>query len=120
MDEFWERYRDVIVDYAGRVVGAVALIVLGWLAFKFLLRPVRRLIERSRFGPVISSYISGLAQSAFLVVLILAVLHQLGVQTASLVTLVGAAGLALALSLQNVLSNFTSGLLLISYRMFRV
>ena len=120
MEELWERYRAVIIDYAGRVVGAIALLVVGWLAFKFLIRPIRRLIERSRFGPVISSYLSGLAQSVFIVVLILAVLSQLGVQTASLITLVGAAGLALALSLQNVLANFTSGLLLISYRMFRV
>ena len=48
------------------------------------------------------------------------VLQQLGVETASLLTVLGAAGLAVALSLQNTLANFTAGLLLLSFRMFRV
>jgi small conductance mechanosensitive channel len=64
--------------------------------------------------------VQSLAQTAFIIILILVALNQLGVETASLITLVGAAGLALALSLQGLLTNFTSGLLLISYRLFRV
>src|SRR5262245_13653321 len=120
MEELWERYRDVIIEYGGRVLGAIVLLVVGWLTLKFLFRPFRRVIERSRLGPVVSSYVNGLVHAAFLIVLFLAVLHQLGVQTASLLTILGTAGLALALSLQGVLANFSSGLLLISYRMFRV
>jgi small conductance mechanosensitive channel len=101
-------------------VGALVLLVLGWLVYRLLFRPIRRMLERSRLGPIVVGYLAALIQTAFAIVLILAVLHQLGVQTVSLVTLLGAAGLALALSLQGVLSNFTSGLLLFSYRMFRV
>src|SRR5438876_7071312 len=104
MDEFWHKYQDQIVDYAGRALGALVLLALGWLAYRFLLKPIQRMLQRGRVGPVVASYLGGLIQTAFIIVLILAVLHQLGVQTVSLVTLLGAAGLALALSLQGLLS----------------
>src|SRR5262245_37397705 len=120
MEEPWHEYHALIMGYAGRVLGALALVAVGWLAHRFLLRPLRRVLERGRMGPVVSSYIAGLAQAGLVIVVILAILHQFGVQTVSLITLLGAAGLALALSLQGLLSNFTSGLLLFSYRMFRV
>lgn len=120
MAELWEHIQGPLIEYAGRILGALLLLAGGWLAFRFLLRPLRRLLERSRTGPVIAGYVTGLAQTAFIAVLILAILHQLGVQTASLVTLLGAAGLAVALSLQGLLANFTSGLLVFSYRLFRV
>src|SRR5262249_49921781 len=120
MEEFWHKYQDQIVDYAGRAGGALVLLVLGWLTYRFLLKPIQRLVAGGRVGPVVAGYLGGLIRAAFIIVLILAVLHQLGVQTLSLVTLLGAAGLALALSLQGLLANFTSGLLLFSYRLFRV
>ena len=50
----------------------------------------------------------------------LAVLQQLGMETTSLLTLVGAAGVAIALSLQNALANFASGLIILSFRMVRI
>jgi small conductance mechanosensitive channel len=120
VEDLWLKYRDQLLDFGGRLVGAALILILGWLAFRLVFRLLRGVLGRSRFGPVVSSYVQSLAQTAFIVVLILAVLNQLGVETTSLVALVGAAGVALALSLQGVLSNLASGLVLISYRLFRV
>src|SRR5262245_35046104 len=114
LEEFWDKYRERIVEYGGHIAGAFILLVLGWLAVRFVLGPLRRVLQRSGMNPVIASYVTGLAHSAFIIFLVLAVLSQLGVETTSLIALVGAAGLAVGLSLQGLMSNFTAGLLILS------
>jgi small conductance mechanosensitive channel len=109
-----------VVDYAGRVVGAVLILVLGWLAARFLAGPLRRWFDRSRLDPSAASFLVSTARAAVHVVVIHSALQQLGVQTTSLLAQLGAAGLAIALSLQGSLANFASGLLLLSFRMVRV
>jgi small conductance mechanosensitive channel len=110
----------LVVDFAGRLAGAVLILVVGWLAVHFLVGPLRQLLGRSRLDPSAASFLVNSARSAILIVVILTALQQLGVQTASLLTLLGAVGLAVALSLQGSLANFASGLLVLSFRMVRI
>jgi small conductance mechanosensitive channel len=120
MNEWWFRTQVLLREYGPRV-GAVLLILLaGWLALRALVGPLRRLLGRSRFDPSVASFVSNSARTLILSAVFLAVLQELGVQTASLLTLLGAAGLAVALSLQGSLANFASGLLLLSFRTVRV
>jgi small conductance mechanosensitive channel len=120
MDQFWEMIRQPALDYAGRALGAALILVVGWLAVHFLVGPLRRLLTRSRADPSVASFLLNTARSAILVVVILGVLQQFGISTTSLLTLLGAAGLAIALSLQGSLANFASGLLILSFRMMRI
>ena len=106
--------------YAHRVLAAVLILAAGWLAVRFLLGPLRRLLERGRADPSVASFLVNSLRSAIVVVVILAVLQQLGVETTSLLTVLAAAGLAVALSLQGSLANFASGLIVLSFRMVRV
>ncbi len=117
MNELWQSIRDPLLDYSGRALGAALIVVVGRLAVHFLVGPLRRMLDRSRADPSVSSFLVNSARSAILVVVLLGVLQQLGVHTTSLLTLLGAAGLAVALSLQGSLANFASGLLLLSFRM---
>jgi small conductance mechanosensitive channel len=71
-------------------------------------------------GSVLILLLVNTARTAILVLMLVAVLQQLGVETTSLLTLLGTAGLAVALSLQSSLANFTSGLLLLTFRTVRV
>ncbi|HLJ97326.1 MAG TPA: mechanosensitive ion channel family protein [Gemmataceae bacterium] len=106
--------------YAGRLLGAVLIVAAGWLAVHFLVGPIRHRVQRSRADPSVASFVVNSLRAAIVVVVILAVLQQLGVETTSLLTVLAAAGLAVALSLQSSLANFASGLLVLSFRMVRV
>ena len=120
MDDFWQRFPGLALDYSGRLLGSVLILGVGWLAIRFVVSPPRRLLARSRIDPSAASFLANSARSALWVVVVLGILHQLGVETASLLTLVGAAGLAVALSLQGSLANFAAGILLLSFRLVRV
>jgi small conductance mechanosensitive channel len=106
--------------YLVRGVGAALILVLGWLALRFLVGPLRRWLDRSRLDPSAASFLVGSVRTIVIVVVLLTALQQLGVQTTSLLALLGAAGLAVALSLRGSLANFASGLLLLSSRVVRV
>jgi small conductance mechanosensitive channel len=120
MDELWNLIRAHSLELTERVAVAVIILILGWLAGRIVVGPLRRLLGRSRVDPSVASFLVSTARSALLIVVLVAVLQQLGVQTASLITLLGAAGLAVALSLQGSLANFAAGLLLLSFRIVRV
>jgi small conductance mechanosensitive channel len=120
MPEVWEFIRPYLVEYGGRLLGVLALVVVGWLAIRFLLSPVRRLLARSRLDPSLGSFLVNSARTLVVVAIVLASLHELGVETASLLTLLGAAVLAVALALQGSLTNFASGLVVLAYRLVRV
>jgi small conductance mechanosensitive channel len=81
---------------------------------------LRRLLGRSRLDVSVASFLVNTVRTALLVVVLLTVLQQLGLETTSLLTLLGTAGLAVALSLQGSLANFASGLLLLAFRTVRV
>jgi small conductance mechanosensitive channel len=120
MEELWQKLQPEVVLYSGRIAGAVLILLLGWLVLHFLVGPLRKLLGRSRLDPSVASFLANSARTIILVAVILALLQQLGVQTTSLLTLLGAASLAIGLALQNLLSNFFSGLSLLSFRMVRV
>jgi len=121
MGELWRRIAEVPVDsYVVRAAGVVLILVAGWVVIHFLVGPLRRLLERSRIDPSMASFVANTVRSLILVAILVAVLQQVGVPMASLLTLLGAAGLAIALSLQGSLANFASGLLVLSFRIVRV
>ncbi len=120
MERFWQHLDPQIVDFSIHLLGALVILVFGWFLLRLLRSPMRRLLERGRFDPSGSSFLVGSISSVLMVVVLIAVLQQLGVQTASMVTLLGAVGLAVALSLQGSLANFAAGVLLLSFRVVRV
>jgi small conductance mechanosensitive channel len=121
MGELWRRIAEGPTDnYLVRAVGVVIILVVGWVVVHFLVGPLRRLLERSRIDPSAASFVANTVRTLILVAILVAVLQQVGVPMASLLTLLGAAGLAIALSLQGSLANFASGLLVLSFRIVRV
>src|ERR1700692_3948885 len=120
MEAFWHEVWRRLDPHVGRILGAVVIVLVGVLALRYLTTPFRRLLERSRLEPSLVSFLANTVWGLLLVVIAIGVLQQLGVETTSLLTVLAAAGLAIALSLQNTLANFTAGLLLLSFRMLRV
>ncbi len=120
MGNWWEHIPSWLREYALRLSGAVLILLLGWVANRLLVGPLRRLLGRSRLDVSVASFLVNSVRTAILLVVLLAVLQQFGLETTSLLTLLGTAGLAVALSLQGSLANFASGLLLLAFRTVRI
>jgi len=101
---------------------AVAIIILcaGWKLAKFLRDMIVTVLGRKNIDAMLISFIGNVAYIGMLLCAIVAALGQLGVQTSSIIAMIGAAGLAIGLSLQSSLSNFAAGMMIIFFRPFKV
>ncbi len=107
--------------YAVDIVGAVLLLVVGWIAAGWIKRAVRRALDRiERLDPTLAPLIASTARYATLIFVAVAVVAQFGIQTTSILAALGAAGLAIGLALQGTLSNVAAGVMLLVLRPFKV
>lgn len=116
----WEDTPAWVRDYSLRLAGAVLILLLGWFANRLLIGPLRNVLARSRLDLSLASFLVNSVRTAILLFVLIAVLQQFGMETTSLLTLLGTAGLAVALSLQGSLANFASGLMVLAFRTVRV
>jgi len=111
----------IILPYIVR--GLVALLIL-WIGFK-VARWLGRITERStvkapNVDETLAKFLGSLVRYAVMAMVVIAAIGQVGVQTASLVAIFGAAGLAIGLALQGTLSNIAAGAMLMLFRPFKV
>jgi small conductance mechanosensitive channel len=117
--DFLEQNQQLILSYSVKVLVALVILYLGrWLS-KSLTRMLEKALIHRKVDRAVVSFLSGIIQAAIMVATILIALSQVGIQTASFIAILGAAGLAIALALQGSLSNFASGVLIILFRPFR-
>jgi small conductance mechanosensitive channel len=111
----------LIVSTALNALGAIVVLLGGlWLAGKADLLAGRMLDRAPHVDPMLKSFFGSLARYLVLTVTVLAVLSEFGIQTTSLVAVLGAAGLAVGLALQGTLSNLAAGVMLLIFRPFRI
>lgn len=109
-----------ITQFGLNVLAAIVIILIGlWLA-RTVRRFFKRLMIRQNIDPTLTSFLSTLLYYSILTFVIIAALNRLGVQTASVIAVLGAAGLAVGLALQGSLENFAAGVLMLIFRPFRV
>ena len=109
-----------VIPWSIRIVTALAIFVIGrWLA-RMLVKGVERLMKRAKLDEMLIKFLGNIAYTLLLIIVVLAALEQLGVKTTSALAIIGAAGLAIGLSLQSSLSNFAAGVMLIIFRPFKV
>jgi small conductance mechanosensitive channel len=111
---------DVITRFGLNVLAAIAIFIVGRWVAKAVRRFLRRMFSKNGTDPTLANFSANLAYYSALTVAIIAALSRVGVQTASLVAVLGAAGLAIGLALEGSLANFAAGVLLILFRPFKV
>lgn len=108
-------------DVLPRAVGAIVLLVVGWWVAARAKQATARLFDGQRHvDPTLRGVIASLVRYSILIVILVAVLAQLGIQTTSILAALGAAGLAIGLALQGTLANIAAGMMLLWLRPFRV
>jgi len=111
----------LIVSNALNAVAAILILLVGlWLSGRGKLLVVRILRRTPHIDPMLQSFFGSLARYLVLTVTVLAVLSEFGIQTTSLVAVLGAASLAVGLALQGTLSNLAAGVMLLVFRPFRI
>jgi len=121
MKQQLQEWMPLIISYGLDVVGAIVILILGWAAAGYFSRKVEKKSRKSgKIDETIIPLLSKLTRFTVILITILAVLNQFGVQTASIVALLGAAGLAIGLALQGTLTNIASGIVLLVLRPFKV
>lgn len=110
-----------LVDNALNVLTALIVLGVGWFLAGFVSHHVRQLLPRTRrIDETIAPILSQIVRYAIIVITVVIVLGQFGVQTASILAVLGAVGLAIALALQGTLSNIAAGVMIIWLRPFSV
>lgn len=98
---------------------AVAIFIVGRWAAGLFASVLKRVLIRAKVDEILVGFLSGIAHAALFLFVIIAALGQLGIDTTSLVALLGAAGIAVGLALKDSLQNFASGVMLIMFRPFK-
>lgn len=111
---------NIVSAWGLKIVGAIAVLVIGRFVARWARRLIRNLMQRGQADATLVPFVAGVVYYLILAFVAVAVLGMVGVQTASMVAVLGAAGLAVGLALQGTLSNFASGVMLLVFRPFGV
>jgi small conductance mechanosensitive channel len=118
--EITETTSELVSTWGLKVVGAIVVLIVGLMVAKMIRNGVRKALKRSALDDTLIPFLSGLVYYLALAFVLIAVLNLFGVQTASLIAVLGAAGLAVGLALQGTLGNFAAGVMLLIFRPFKV
>jgi small conductance mechanosensitive channel len=110
----------LVMEYAPPIIGALLVLFAGWTIANWLRRLVASALEKTKVDATLKPVLASAVRYVALGVTLMVVLQQFGVQTASLLALVGTIGLAIGLALQGTLSNVAAGLMLLFLRPFEV
>jgi small conductance mechanosensitive channel len=110
----------LFTTYGLSVLGAIVILIIGWIAARIGRRVTGNLLERSKVDPAVISFVNSLVYFLILTFTVLAALAKFGIQTTSFVAILGAAGFAIGFALQGALANFAAGVLILLLHPFRV
>lgn len=118
--DLFEQLQEVGLALGLNIGIAIAIFFIGRWVAKFLRRFVKKSLSKTRIDRTLVAFASNMSYYVIMAFVLLAILGQLGIETTSIIALIGAAGLAVGLALQGSLANFAAGILLIIFRPFRV
>lgn len=112
IDWFWTFFPDLI--------SALIILIVGLWFIKFINRLVRKFFDRKDYDLALESFLMQMISGGLKILLFVAVVIQLGVESSSLIAVLGSAGLAIGLALQGSLANFAGGILILFFKPFKI
>ncbi|MBJ3814182.1 small-conductance mechanosensitive channel MscS [Shimwellia pseudoproteus] len=113
------RNQELLLSYAVNIVAAIAILIIGMIVARLISKTINRLMLARKIDSTVADFLSALVRYAIIAFTLIAALGRVGVQTASVIAVLGAAGLAVGLALQGSLANLAAGVLLVTFRPFR-
>lgn len=118
--DYIERYTDVFLDYLPNLVIAFIVLFIGMWMIRMVKGVARKVFIRRNLDVTLKKFLLDIITWSLRILLFIVVISQLGIQTTSLVAMIGAAGLAIGMALQGSLANFAGGVLIMLFRPFRI
>ncbi len=118
--DLWTELAPALTEWILNFLGGVAVLIVGLFVAKWVRRGIRKIFNRTDFDETLEKFITSLSYYLVLVVAAVAALGMMGVETASVLAMLGAAGLAVGLAMQGALSNVAAGVMLLIFRPFGV
>lgn len=115
-----EKVQMLGIDFGIKALTALVIFYIGRIVARLVAKGIRKVMRSQEVDKILESFVSNLVYWAMMMFVIIAAINQIGVQTTSLIAIVGAAGLAIGLSLQGSLANFAAGVLIVMFRPYRV
>lgn len=119
-EQYVNEFINTFIAYSPKLISALLILFIGLYAIRFVNRLVKKIMLRNEFDPTLSKFLASSLLWALRLLLFITVISRLGIESSSFVAILGAAGLAVGLSLQGSLSNFAGGVLIIMFKPFRV
>lgn len=116
----WVKAQTLGLDFAIKAVLAILIFYVGRLVARALTNATRKLLASQKVDEILETFVGNLVYWVLMLFVIIAAINQVGVQTTSLIAIMGAAGLAVGLALQGSLANFAAGVLIVVFRPYRV
>ena len=108
-----------VLPHLLNILIAVAIFVIGKWVVNIIKKVLVKTLEKTNTDPILSDFVLSIASTLMMFIVIIAALSQLGVDTTSFIALIGAAGLAIGLALQNSLQNFAAGVMIVLFKPFK-
>lgn len=118
--ELLETAQTTGVAFGLKLLAALVIFYVGRMVARMLQKGLRKMLQTQAVDKILETFVCNLAYWAIMIFVIIAAINQVGVQTTSLIAVMGAAGLAVGLALQGSLSNFAAGVLIVIFRPYRV
>jgi len=116
----WETVKSGGIEFGTKAVIAVVIFYVGRIVARMITKGLRKVMQAQEVDKILESFVCNLAYWVIMLFVIIAAINQVGIQTTSLIAVMGAAGLAIGLALQGSLSNFAAGVLIVIFRPYRV
>lgn len=120
INEYWQKTSHAAMAFWPHLLSAVVTLVIGIIIIRVFKKIMTQLIDKKRFDTTLLKFVMDVLIWTFRALLFVSIITKLGVETSVFVAAIGAAGLAIGLSLQGSLSNFAGGLLIILFKPLRV
>ena len=111
---------EITSSFGLKLLTALIVVIVGKQLVKILLKVIKVALEKANTEETVRIFIANLLNTVFTVIIFVAAINQLGVETTSIIALLGAAGLAIGLALQGSLANFAAGILIVIFRPYKV
>ena len=108
------------VDFGMKVLGAIAIYIIGAWVIKRVKRSISKFLERKKTEPTLASFITSLTSILMTLFLILMTIGALGVNTTSIAAMLGAGAMAIGMALSGTMENFAGGLIILLFKPFKV
>ncbi len=118
--QIWVDYQPVLLAIGVRVVAAIFILIIGFWLINWLVRQVGKLMQKRNVDISVAGFLTSFLSIGLKVLLILSIVGMFGVETTSFIAILSAFSLAVGLALQGNLGHFASGILLLTFRPFKV